>query len=147
MIKDLLKGVSMGAGMGVGSELTGSIIQGIRNRRGGGAAPEEAAPPAAAPVVVGSALERDIQCGQCRTVNTGDSKFCGECGFSLMSRITLASGIKCLCGFINCSGQKFCSECGKKLETCPEVIKCNGCGEDVEVGRKFCSGCGNQMVR
>jgi len=112
MLKDLLKGVSMGTGMGVGQELTGVLIQGVRDRFGKNDLGSGDAVNAAA---IGGTVERDIQCGGCGAINTGDSKFCGACGFSLMSQITLASGVKCNCGFLNAQGQQFCSECGKKL--------------------------------
>jgi RNA polymerase subunit RPABC4/transcription elongation factor Spt4 len=58
---------------------------------------------------------RDIQCGRCNEINTGDSKFCGECGNQLIYSCTLSSGVQCRCGFINAQGQKFCSECGNSL--------------------------------
>jgi membrane protease subunit (stomatin/prohibitin family) len=102
MLKSLLKGVSMGTGMGIGQELTGAILDKIgqkRNNNSGGNA----------------AVERDIQCGKCGEINTGDSKFCGGCGNCLATRYNLQSGVKCACGFLNVKGQKFCSECGQRL--------------------------------
>jgi len=101
MLKSLLKGVSMGTGMGIGQELTGTLIHHVKNRGQGNANAGK--------------TDRDIQCGGCGEINTGDSKFCGNCGNSLVVRYNIQSGVKCACGYVNCSGQKFCSECGKKL--------------------------------
>jgi membrane protease subunit (stomatin/prohibitin family) len=102
MLKSLLKGLSTGTGMGIGQELTGTIIQAVKDKRSGTNASA-------------SSADRDIQCGKCNQINTGDSKFCGECGNTLITRCILQSGVKCGCGFINVQGQKFCSECGNRL--------------------------------
>ena len=107
MLKSLLKGVSMGTGMGIGQELTGTIIQHVRNRGQASANVNQSA----APIPAG----RDIQCGKCNEVNTGDSRFCGACGNLLVRKCNLSTGARCNCGFINANGQKFCSECGTSL--------------------------------
>jgi membrane protease subunit (stomatin/prohibitin family) len=106
MLKDLLKGVSMGTGMGIGQELTGTIIQNVMNKRSGNNFGDSntAIKPG----------DRDIRC-ICGKINTGDSKFCGECGNAVVTRCILTSGVKCVCGYINAQGQKFCSECGSRL--------------------------------
>jgi len=104
MLRSLLKGASMGVGLGVGKELTGVLINHVKDRKKGNAG--------------GSAvetIERDIQCGSCSEINTADSNFCGACGHSLVTRCTLQSGVKCACGFMNAQGQNFCSECGNRL--------------------------------
>ena len=106
MLKSLLRGVSMGAGMGIGQELAGAAI---RKVRGKGQGNTNTANTAAA------ATDRDIQCGKCNEINTGDSRFCGACGNTLVKKCVLDSGVKCACGFVNAQGQKFCSECGKPL--------------------------------
>jgi len=106
MLKSLLKGVGMGAGMGIGQELTGTLIQHVRNRSQGQGNQFN---------INSTGAERDIQCGGCGAINTGDSKFCGSCGNGLVARYNLQSGVKCVCGYMNCKGQKFCSECGKGL--------------------------------
>lgn len=107
MLKSLLKGVSMGTGMGIGQELTGTLIQHVKNMGQGNTGPSQAAG-------TGSAMP-DIQCGKCNEVNTGDSRFCGACGNMLVRKCNLSSGVKCKCGFVNAQGQKFCSECGGPL--------------------------------
>ena len=105
MLRSLVKGVGMGAGMGIGQELTGTVIQHIRNRSQQSGA---AATPAQ------NTNTWDIQCN-CGALNTEDSRFCGQCGNALVKRCNLSSGVRCACGFTNASGQKFCSECGNRL--------------------------------
>ena len=103
MLRSLIKGVGMGAGMGIGQEISGAVIQHIRDRRAGQG-------PA-----MGGGQQQDIRCGGCGEINTGDSRFCGACGNALVARCNLSSGVRCNCGFINANGQKFCSECGTRL--------------------------------
>ena len=103
MLRSLLKGVGMGTGMGIGQELAGTLIQHVRNKGQGTGN------------MGGNFADRDIQCGGCGEINTGDSKFCGNCGNSLVMRYNIPSGVKCACGYMNCSSQKFCSECGRGL--------------------------------
>ncbi|MCL2577283.1 MAG: zinc ribbon domain-containing protein [Defluviitaleaceae bacterium] len=98
MLKSLLKGVSMGTGMGIGQELTGTVIQHIRNRG----------------QQSNNAGGWDIKC-RCGELNTADSRFCGSCGSPVVARCNLQSGVRCSCGFTNVTGQKFCSECGNRL--------------------------------
>ena len=102
MLRSLMKGVGLGAGMSIGQEITRTIIQNLRNRGQGnqGAAGQ---------------ATWDIQCGRCNEVNTGDSRFCGSCGNQLVSRCNLSSGTRCNCGYVNAQGQRFCSECGSQL--------------------------------
>ena len=106
MLKSLLKGVSMGTGMGIGQELTETLIQHVKNRGQSNASEIKALPVSAA---------QDIRCGKCNEINTGDSRFCGACGNMLVRKCSLSSGVRCLCGFVNANGQKFCSECGNSL--------------------------------
>ena len=104
MLRSLLKGVGMGAGMGIGQEITGTLIQHMRDRRGG-----------QGHSAGNGTAQMDIQCSGCREINTVDSRFCGNCGSALVSRCNLSSGVRCNCGFVNANGQKFCSECGSRL--------------------------------
>ena len=101
MLKSLLKGVSMGTGMGIGQELTGTLIQHVRNRGQQANAGNNTG-------------GWDIKC-TCGALNTEDSRFCGQCGNQLVTRCRLSSGVKCNCGYMNAQGQKFCSECGSGL--------------------------------
>ena len=97
MLRSLIKGVGMGAGMSIGQEIAGSLINNRRNRRHQGT------------------VHRDVRCGACGEINTWDSKFCGACGNSFVVRCDLQQGVACSCGFINARGQRFCSECGTGL--------------------------------
>jgi len=97
----------MGTGMGIGQELTGTVIQHIRNRGQGSQDGNQSAAP--------RSDSWDIQCGRCNEVNTGDSRFCGSCGNQLVRKCDLSAGTRCGCGFVNANGQKFCSECGTSL--------------------------------
>ncbi|MCL2357658.1 MAG: zinc ribbon domain-containing protein [Defluviitaleaceae bacterium] len=114
MLNSLIRGVSMGAGMGIGQQITGTLIQhvvgrttGQRGNNGNNSGNTGHSPPPAA-------TGWDIQCA-CGESNTGDSRFCGQCGKPLVARCTLSSGTRCACGFMNATGQKFCSECGNRL--------------------------------
>jgi len=104
MLRSLIKGVGMGAGMSIGQELTSTLIQHVMDKKQGSAGGDFG---------VGGGI--DIQCGKCNEISTGDSRFCGACGNPLVRRCTLTSGARCNCGFVNAQGQKFCSECGTNL--------------------------------
>ena len=43
-------------------------------------------------------------------------------------------------------GVKFCRHCGTKLEEKKEMIFCDYCGEQVEVGTVFCDYCGERLI-
>jgi len=97
MLRSLMRGVGLGAGMSIGQELVGSVFQHVRNRG-----------------QHNHAGHWDIQCS-CGALNTEDSRFCGSCGTSLVARCTLSEGTTCACGFVNAREQKFCSDCGTRL--------------------------------
>ena len=94
MLRSLIRGVGLGAGMSVGQQLAGAFMHNIAQRNANSTG--------------------DITC-TCGGINTADSRFCGECGNCLISRCNLQEGVKCQCGYINARGQKFCSECGTRL--------------------------------
>jgi len=94
MIRALMKGVGLGAGMSVGQQIAGALMYNIAQRNANASG--------------------DITC-TCGEINTADSRFCGSCGACLVSRCNLQEGVKCECGFINARKQKFCSECGIRL--------------------------------
>jgi len=107
----------MGAGLGIGQEIAGAVIQTVKGRMSGGAnAGNMGVPGGFFDATAPSMPERDMQCSSCNEMNTADSRFCGACGNCLMSRINLSSGTRCVCGYINANGQRFCSECGSRLE-------------------------------
>ena len=102
VLKSLIRGFGVGTGIGIGHELTKTVIKNMKNKKSGGS-----------PAIQGA--EKDIKCDACGEINTGDSKFCGACGNSLTVKYELQSGVTCSCGYTNAQGQKFCSECGKSL--------------------------------
>ena len=51
-----------------------------------------------------------MECPGCHYENPDDSRFCGECGSSLMCEVKCAT-----CGQSNTGGQKFCNRCGNRL--------------------------------
>src|SRR5262245_63003724 len=51
-----------------------------------------------------------MECPSCHHQNPGESRFCGECGSSLIRDVTCPS-----CGHANPGGQKFCNACGNRL--------------------------------
>ena len=97
MLRSLIKGVGLGAGMSVGQQIAGAFMQNIAQRNANNAN-----------------NYGDISC-KCGEINTADSKFCGACGSCLISQCRLQEGVKCQCGYINAHGQRFCSECGARL--------------------------------
>lgn len=54
-------------------------------------------------------LQQQKNCPSCGTEISINSKFCPNCGFSMMEK-------KCSCGAILKPGMKFCAECGAKNE-------------------------------
>ena len=95
MLRALIRGVGMGAGIGIGQEIVGAIIDRVQHGRHD---------------IYEST--RDIRCSGCGEFNTEDSRFCGQCGNTLIERCHLSQGVTCSCGFVNAKGQKYCSECG-----------------------------------
>ena len=51
-----------------------------------------------------------MECARCRYANAEGSRFCGECGVSLIREATCAG-----CGHANPADQKFCNGCGNRL--------------------------------
>ena len=80
--------------------------------------------------------ENEIICPNCKSANSKDTKFCGNCGTPLTA--TCPS-----CGASVSPDTKFCSQCGNPMKqpdkTCPE------CGADVAADMKFCGECGTKI--
>src|SRR5262245_28579662 len=51
-----------------------------------------------------------MECAGCRHENPDDSRFCGECGSTLVRAVTCAR-----CGHSNPGVQRFCNGCGNRL--------------------------------
>lgn len=81
----------------------------------------------------------DIYCPKCNAPNKQTSKFCCNCGSSLVPE---KKTVKCSkCGAELPEKAKFCSECGAPVKH--EII-CE-CGQKLEPGTKFCSNCGKKV--
>lgn len=56
-----------------------------------------------------------LECGDCGATNADDSKFCAQCGISLVT-YEPREGLPCnACGAINADDSKFCAQCGTTL--------------------------------
>jgi membrane protease subunit (stomatin/prohibitin family) len=83
-----------------------------------------------------------VVCPSCGTKNPVNTKFCGNCGGSLLppSKNTCA----------NCKAEvpenfKFCPNCGSPM-TKPEQVACPKCNTKNPPGTKFCSNCGEKLA-
>lgn len=80
-----------------------------------------------------------IICPKCNHQNEHTSKFCVQCGNSLI--VERSQGIMCAkCGIKSIVASKFCANCGNTLTDC-----CTKCGKTLQVGAKFCASCGHQQ--
>jgi hypothetical protein len=68
-------------------------------------------------IVADNNINREKECGSCRSCLERNLSFCTECGYSLREQPLCKSKRKCsFCGKDACSPiQKFCVECGNKL--------------------------------
>jgi len=80
-----------------------------------------------------------VICPNCGFQNPQNTKFCGNCGKSLL----VQPGVACpKCGTMNAAGAKFCSNCGNPLQA---TVKCSKCGTESPSGTKFCPNCGTPL--
>jgi len=81
-----------------------------------------------------------IVCPKCAAQNTVGTKFCGNCGTSLIPE----AKVKCpKCGAEMSATMKFCGNCGSSLK--PEEINCPKCKAKNPSNSKFCSSCGAKL--
>ena len=116
-------GAGLGAGMGIGQMMTG--IMGGENASGGNsnnATPES---------------EPTESCPNCQAKVNAGTKFCPECGYSLVK--------KCVhCSAVLNGDPKFCPECGGK-QTIESI--CPSCNTQIEGTPKFCPNCGENLSK
>lgn len=82
-----------------------------------------------------------LACVKCGAQNPTGTKYCSNCGNSLINEVSL-SGNRCCpkCDAPIPAKSKFCPNCGNKLQT-----SCPKCGQDLPAGTKFCSECGEKI--
>ena len=91
---------------------------------------------------VSQAANNMARCPQDGTLAAAGTKFCPECGASMLQPQTANCPT---CGQPT-YGAKFCPNCGAKVEQAPAIpAKCPSCGADTH-GAKFCSECGAKLV-
>jgi len=87
-----------------------------------------------------AAPQQLILCPSCGAQNPVGTKFCGNCGASLLP----AAKVKCpKCGAENVATMKFCGSCGSPLK--PEEIECPKCKTKNPSTSKFCGSCGAKL--
>jgi len=87
-----------------------------------------------------AAPQQLIVCPSCGAQNPVGTKFCGNCGTSLLP----AAKVKCpKCGTENVATMKFCGSCGSPLK--PEEIECPQCKTKNVSTSKFCGSCGAKL--
>ena len=111
-------GVGAGIGIGVGAQMAKTMQQ-----------PQAPAAP-----------QQLIVCQSCGAQNPVGTKFCGNCGKSLVP----VAKVKCpKCGAEVPATMKFCGNCGSPLK--PEEIECPKCKAKNPSTSKFCSSCGAKL--
>jgi len=87
-----------------------------------------------------AAPQQLIVCPSCGAQNPVGTKFCGNCGASLLP----AAKVKCpKCGTENVATMKFCGSCGSPLK--PEEVECPQCKTKNPSTSKFCGSCGAKL--
>ena len=92
------------------------------------------------PTQAPAAPQQLIVCQSCGAQNPVGTKFCGNCGTSLVP----VAKVKCpKCGAEVPATMKFCGSCGSSLK--PEEIKCPKCKAKNPSSSKFCGSCGAKL--
>jgi len=87
-----------------------------------------------------AAPQQLIVCQSCGVQNPVGTKFCGNCGASLVPVVK----VKCpKCGADMPATMKFCGDCGSSLK--PEEINCPKCKAKNLSTSKFCGSCGAKL--
>ena len=88
-----------------------------------------------------------MNCSQCGTENTDETKFCTNCGVKLVVPPTTCPQ----CGAEVNPGVHFCGQCGQDM-TQPiteeaTITTCPKCGAEVSPGISFCGQCGQDITK
>jgi membrane protease subunit (stomatin/prohibitin family) len=113
-------GAGLGAGFAVGNAMVGAM--------GNAMSPQ--------PQNSGGATTK---CPKCGAANTPSSKFCNDCGATIVAATPAANCVKC--NAVLKQDAKFCSECGASQEK----PKCTNCQTELPAGAKFCNDCGTKV--
>lgn len=117
----------IGAGFGTGAaigNIMGNVFSGMGNQQ----------PPQYNPYPTAN---QEITCTDCNTKAPSGTKFCPNCGKSLV-----VGKVKCVkCAQDIPQGTKFCPECGAAQS---QEIACGKCGAKLSPGAKFCPECGTK---
>lgn len=73
------------------------------------------------------------KCPNCGVINSGEEKFCIECGLGLKNNTCVH------CGTATQPNDEICPACGKGLQ----AELCSFCGEEMDADSSFCPECGN----
>ncbi len=79
------------------------------------------------------------KCPKCGAANTTSSKFCNDCGATMVVATPAANCVKC--NAVLKQDAKFCSECGASQDK----PKCANCQAELPTGAKFCNDCGTKV--
>jgi membrane protease subunit (stomatin/prohibitin family) len=81
-----------------------------------------------------------IQCPDCGTAISTDSRFCPRCGHQLLQLV------RCIdCGKNLTPKARFCSQCGRMTEQKKEPKVCSQCGVENLYNSMFCNECGQRL--
>lgn len=118
-------GMQMGAGVAMGGMMGGMMGNMMPNQQSHANQTQQPAQPM-------------ILCPKCNAQQKQGTKFCSNCGNSMVSRQATTSCVKC--GAAIAEGSKFCPECGAK-----QSLSCSNCGVQLAPGTKFCPECGTKQ--
>lgn len=88
------------------------------------------------------AAAQAARCPKDGTLAPAGTKFCPECGSSMVQPQAAANCPNC---GAETKGAKFCPECGTKIEQKPALTNCPSCGAETK-GAKFCPECGAKLL-
>jgi len=118
-------GAGLGAGFAVGNAMVGAMGNAMNPQTSGAGG--------------SSTSGATAKCPKCGAANSTASKFCNECGATMVVTAPTALCVKCNATLKE--GAKFCSECGASQER----PKCTNCQAELAEGAKFCKECGTKV--
>ncbi len=86
---------------------------------------------------------KSINCHKCNEEAPITSKFCPNCGESILIKIYPDTCSNC--GEKLIKGRNFCTNCGTKSEGKELITNCKKCNADLIYGKAFCADCGAKV--